>query len=409
MNLYREMFSHIRSFSSSFWIVIIATLMNQIGNMAFVFLVLYLYKYLGFSLTEASFGFAAFSAAMLLSGLFGGNIIDRLGALRMLIGVLFVNGVILLIFPLVHHYFSIILMCIIWGCTYGLYKPASQTLISYISTPGLHKITFSVYRLALNLGMSIGPAVGGYLATRSFAFIFIVNGIANLLACAILIAGLIRSSWLNHRPALQRKMELTLKWLKKDVTLRIFFLGMLPISMVYVQHESTLPIFLNHDLGFSLGFYGLLFTLNTLLIVFLELLLNIAMINWPYRVNFMLGSLLITAGFAGMFYAREQWHIILLTILWTLGEMILYPSASSYIVEIAPESHRGSYMSLYSTCSNLGMLLGPWSGALVMQKFGAGGLWIACGLFGVLSVISFVYTRIPVDWGIDLQQNPRSV
>ena len=393
MNLYREMFSHIRSFSSSFWIVIAATLMNQIGNMAFVFLVLYLYKYVGLSLAQASSAFAAFSAAMLLSGLFGGSIIDRLGALRILICVLFFNGIILLTFPLVHHYPGIILMCVLWGGTYGLYGPASQTLISYISTTSLHKITFSVYRFALNLGMSIGPAVGGYLATRSFTFIFIANGIANLLACTILVAGLIRSSWFNYRPALQRKMELSLKWLKKDVALRIFLLGMIPISMIYVQHESTLPIFLSRDLGFPLSFYGLLFTLNTLLIVFLELLLNIAMINWSYRINFMLGSLFITAGFAGMYYASLQWHVMLLTAIWTIGGMILYPSACGYIAEIAPESHRGSYMSLYSTCSNLGMLFGPWGGALIMQKFGFGGLWATCGFFGIFAIITFKYLR----------------
>lgn len=397
MNMYREIFSHIRTFSSNFWIVIAVTLINQMGNMAFVFLVIYLSKHLGFSLTDASSAFAVFCAATLFGGLFGGGIIDRLGALRILIVVLFVNGLILLAFPLLHDYYSVILICIMWGCSYGLYRPASQTLISYLSMTGLHKITFSVYRLALNLGMSIGPAIGGYLATHSFSSIFFINGVANLFACIILILGLVRSSWFNYRPALQRKMEFTLKWLTQDVALRIFLLGLLPITMVYVQHESTLPIFLNSNLGFSLSFYGLLFTLNTLLIVFLELLLNIAMIKWSYRVSFMLGSLLITIGFSGMYYANQEWHIILLTIIWTVGEMILFPSASSYIAEIAPEERRGSYMSLFSTCSNLGMLFGPLGGAFVMQEFGAGGLWIACGLVGIMSIIMFIFLRqLPV-------------
>ncbi len=165
--------------------------------------------------------------------------------------------------------------------------------------------------------------------------------------------------------------------------------------MIFFQGESTLAVFLNRDLGFPLSFYGLLFTLNTLMIVFFELILNVATMNWPYRINFMLGSFFITAGFAGNMFATEKWHIILLSILWTLGEMVLFPSASSYIADIAPEKHRGSYMSIWTTCSNLGLFLGPWAGAFIMEKIGASGLWMACGMWGMLSVIMFWYTPEP--------------
>ncbi len=396
MNLLRETFSHIRRFSSAYWVVIGATLMNQMGNMAFVFLVLYLTQHRGFSLAQGSFAFAAFCASMLLTGLLGGSLLDRIGAARILMMTLCINGIILLIFPLLHTYPSIILMCLAWGATYGLYRPTSMTMVTHLSSPGIHKIAFSVYRLALNLGMSIGPVIGGYLASHSYSAIFVTNGIANLLASAILILGLSRSAWFNHRPALQHKPELSIKWVKRDVALRLFLLGMVPVAMIFFQHESTLPIFLNRDLHFPISFYGWLFTINTLMIVFFELVLNVATMNWPYRVNFIIGSTLNTVGFAGLLFASQEWHVILATIIWTLGEMIIFPSASSYIAEIAPAAHRGSYMSLFGTSTNLGMLLGPWGGAMVMEHFGASGLWTACGLLGIFATIIFFYTREPV-------------
>jgi len=395
MNLYREAVLHIRSLPSAFWIVIGATLMNQIGNMAFVFLVLYLTQHLGYSLAQASFAFALFSGSMLFVGLLGGSLVDKIGAARILIGSLFANSIALLLFPFVRGYSTTLMMCVIWGLAYGLYRPASQTLVSHLSSSGMHKITFSVYRLSLNLGMSIGPAIGGYLALHSFTVIFIANGIANLLAGAILIIGLGRSTWLKYRPAHQYKLELSIKYFLHDSILRTFMLGMIPVSMIFFQHESTLAVFLSRNLGLPLSFYGWLFTVNTLMIVFFELLLNVATMNWPYRVNFILGSLFITAGFAGLLFASQQWHIIVLTVVWTLGEMILFPAASSYIAEIAPKARRGSYMSLLSTISNLGMLLGPFGGAIVMEYAGARGLWIACGLWGMISVIIFTYLREP--------------
>ena len=392
---YRQAIKHIRSYPSAFWVVIGSTLMNQIGNMAIVFLMLFATEHLNFSLTEASFAFAAFSFGMLMSGIISGGLIDQIGAARILSGLLIINGLVLLIFPLFQSFLSIILLCLIWGFVYGLYRPASQTFVSQLSTPGLHKLTFSIHRLVINLGLSLGPAVGGLLAGYSYNLIFITNGITNLLASLILIFGLARTPWFSYKPAVEHKFALNLKWLKHDSYLRLFVIAMVPASMVFYQHESTMAIFLKQNLELPLTFYGILFTLNTLLIVFFELPLNVATMHWPYRVNFVLGSMFIALGFGGLVFATEAWHVILLTVFWTLGEMILFPAASSYVAEIAPEAHRGSYMAMYSTCFNLGMLLGPATGALVMGHLGAHDLWIACGLWGMLSVIMFYYLHEP--------------
>ena len=206
---------------------------------------------------------------------------------------LIVNSLILFLFPLVHSYVPMLVMCLLWGFSYSLYRPASQTLVTELSTPGMHKITFSVFRLAVNLGLSIGPAIGGYLAEHSFVVIFMVNGLANLLAACILIIGLVYTIRFRSKKTPERKLGLNLHWLKKDAVLRLFILAMIPLSMVFFQHESTLAVFMSRDLQFPLRFYGWLFTLNTLLIVFFELPLNVLSLHWTYRTSFMLGLYLL--------------------------------------------------------------------------------------------------------------------
>lgn len=393
---FRHAFAYINTFPSAFWVVIIATFINQTGNMASVFLILYLNQYVGLSLPQSSFAFAMLSLSMLIAGLFGGSLVDKFGAVRIMMSSLFANGLILVIFSHMHAYSIILIMCLLWGFFFGLYRPASQTFISYLSVTGMHKITFSIYRLVLNLGLSIGPAMGGFLASHSFRSIFIVNGIANLLASLILFTGLIKTAWFTYRPALQRKMEISIKWLKRDTSLCLFVIGMVPVLMVFFQCGSTLAIFLKRDLHLGLSFYGFLFTLNTLIIVFCELPINIVTMHWPYRINFMLGSLFIILGFSGLYFVTLEWHILVLAVLWTIGEMILYPSSSSYIAEIAPAEHRGSYMSVSATCSNLAMLFGPWGGSIVMAQLGAHSLWIICGFWGGISVIIFHYLSEPI-------------
>ena len=392
MSKFKHALAHIKTFSVDFWIVIISTLMNQLGNMAFVFLILYLTESMHFSLTTASTAFASFSVSTFLTSLFGGSLIDKLGASRVMVVSLFLNGLLLLIFPLLINANHIFIVCLVWGLMFGLYRPASQTFISLLSTAGSHRLTFSVYRFAINLGMSLGPAMGGYLASISFKSIFIANGMANILACSILLFGLSKTIFAKSTTTAPEKSVPSLYWLIHDKTLRVFAIGMIPVAMVFFQHESTLSVFMRQDLHFPITYYGWLFTLNTLLIVFFEIPLNVLMMEWPYRTNFLLGSLLIVSAFSGLFFVTHFTQVMILAITWTVGEMIFYPTASSYITDISPEKHRGSYMSIFSACSNIGLLMGPWLGAIIMQHFGGRSLWVACAVCGSLSVL--IYYRM---------------
>lgn len=384
----------IRQLPSAFWIVILATLLNQTGNMVIVFIMLYLSQSMHFTLTASALAYGIFSLSTLIASLFGGNSIDKIGALKVMILTIFFNGLILSLFPFVTNLFVIDLLCFLWGLTYGMYRPASQTFVSYLGK-GQYRIIFSIYRLAQNLGMSIGPAVGGLLAAYSYPAIFYLNSIANFSAACILFFGLTKSPWFHHRDHSANSIYGGIKCLAQDKSLRWFVLGMLPISMVFFQHDATLAIFITQDLDLSVKFFGLLYTLNTVLIVLFELPINMLIANWRYRTHFVLAALMITLSFTALSQATHAMQIIFLAILWTIGEMLLYPAAGSYIAEIAPAELRGNYMSLYSACSNGGMLLGPLLGGAIMQHYGAINLWYLCGLWGLLSVYLFSTIQQP--------------
>lgn len=404
MTQFVERFLKIRHLPQAFWIVIAATLLNQTGNMAIVFIMLYLTQSLHFSLVTAACAFGAFGICTFFSGLFGGTYIDKIGALKIMLVTLFLNGTVLSIFPFVKQPLIIALLCAAWGIVYGLYRPASQTFISYLGK-GQYKIIFSIYRLVQNLGLSIGPALGGILASYSFSAIFYLNAAANFVAFFILMLGLHKSEWLHYRERFSEKFYMSLAYLRKDVVLRVFILAMVPISIVFFQHDGPLAIFITRDLNLSISFFGFLYTLNTLLIVFFELPLNILTIKWRYKTNFILASALITLAFFCLAFATEKHHIVLLAVTWTIGEMLLYPSAGSYVAEIAPIGKRGSYMGIYSTCANIGLLLGPFLGSLFMQVIGPINLWYLCGLTGLISVYMFSSVRQPLlDVALEAEQ-----
>lgn len=394
MNLFKKTYSIVTTFPPEFGFLVGATFLNQLGNMVQVFLVLYLTVHLGFTLPEASFVFGTFAVSVLMTNMLCGSIVDRVGPVRLQIAILFCNALVLMSFTLLHTFHHIVWMCVVWGVVFGLYRPCSQTFVTLLTPEGHHKVGFSFYRLAINLGLSVGPAVGGYLATHSFYAIFFVNGFANLAACAVIYFGFRNTAWFNHKSNNkksnnEKRPPLDLQLLKQDKNFFIFLLALLPITMVFFQYSSPMSVFTTQYLHLSLQFYGFLFTVNTMLIIFFEVPLNVATVKWSSRFSLALGSFLIGLGFFGFLFAQRPWEIIFLTMIWSFGEMILYPSSSSYVAEIAPADRRGSYMSFYSLFLNLGIFLGPWSGLLLLHQWGASSLWVACGLCGMTSVIIF--------------------
>ncbi len=390
MTLFRQTYSHLKSFPRDLWILWTATFLNQLGFIVFPFLLLYLTQHLGFSLARSSFVYVAFGFTLMISSFIAGNIIDRIGPEKVLLTALAGNSIVMFIFPAIHHYIAILIMSMIWGATFGIYRPASQTLTSFLSPPGEQKITFSVMRLSSNLGMSMGPLLGGFLVAKSFSSIFIVNGTSNLIATIIILLGL--KSALRKNPRVSTKLTFvqTASFLKQDKILRIFLLGLLPVTMVFFQHEASLAIFLTQKLHFSYHFYGFLFTINTLMIVFFEILLNVATREWSSRTSFIIGSILISLGFMGFAWATQAWQVIILAVIWTLGEMILFPASSAFVADIAAEKNRGAYMGLFSMNGNAALLFGLWGGSFLMSYLGTETLWIICGFWGLLSLLFFM-------------------
>jgi MFS family permease len=71
-------------------------------------------------------------------------------------------------------------------------------------------------------------------------------------------------------------------------------------------------------------------------------------------------------------------------IVWTFGEMFLFPSLAAYVTDVAPKSRRGEYMGLTQMAMSLAFAVGPWAGTAVLERFGGKTLWLASFAFGLL-------------------------
>jgi MFS family permease len=365
------------------WILCLATFVNRVGAMALPFLVLYLTGKLGFTAGSAGAMLALYGGVSLIAGPMGGRLADRWGARPVMLVSLAASGLALMLFPLAHSVAAVAVMTIFVALTTEAFRPAILAIFGEFGSGDLGKLSFALMRFSSNLGMSVGPAAGGFLAQVSFPALFVIDGMTSLFAAAIAIGTVAQHT---GKPEMAENRGF-FGVFRHDVDFRIFLIGIIPAAAVFSQISSALPLFMVHTLHLSESAYGLLFTLNTVMVITMEIPLNSMTSHWQHTRSMALGAILMGVGFGALAFAKTYFHVLLTVAIWTLGEMMLFPSMSFYVSDIAPEGRKGEYMGLYMMSFNLAFrLAGPWAGVVLLEKMGPVPLWL--GMFGAASVSS---------------------
>lgn len=375
------------------WIVFTTTLINRMGMMALPFLVLYLTRSLNFSSAQASYIYIGYGGGALITAPFAGKLSDIVGHRRLMLLSLFLSGIVLLAYPLATGFWMVFLATMIWSVVSEAYRPSSLAVIMDLTSPEQRKAAYALHRLAINIGMSFGPAIGGFLVLVSYPMLFIVNGATALISGLVFILLPWRVQEHPSVPAIKKSVSDPAEpkvSAFKDRAMIYFLAAMLPVIIVFFQHSSSMSLFLVNDLLLPESAYGILFTVNTGLIILIEVAMNLAMAHWSHRRALTLGTFLIAAGFGSMALANGMMSVALTVVIWTFGEMITLPTAAAYMGQIAPPARRGEYMGLYQMMFGLAFIAGPWLGLQLYEHFNARVLWLTMlgiGLIGTLMMM----------------------
>ena len=350
--------------------------------MVLPFLVLYLTTSLGYSAERAGLALALYGAGGLVIAPLAGRLGDKVGAQRVMVSSLLLSGVLLLLFPLAKTWAAIVPMVVALSVTSEAFRPSNMALLTDSVPPEQRRAAFALLRMAINLGMGIGPAIGGFLVEVSFPALFWVDGgtsiLAGLLLLLLPVRALAKHAEGGGAPAPSRGAL-------RDGRLVFVLFSMLPVMVVFFQFSAALPLYLVRDLGFRESIYGLVFTINTALIVLLEVRLNLATSHWSHGRSLALGAVLFAVGFGALAFARSPAAVLATVVVWTFGEMVLLPSLSAYIADLSPPDRVGEYMGFYTMAFGVGFVAGPWLGTLLLERCGSRVLWGTMFLLGLLS------------------------
>jgi MFS family permease len=360
--------------------------------MVLPFLTLYLTVDRRLPASTAGLAITIYGISAIVIAPLSGRLSDRLGGLRIMKTSLVLSGMVLLIFSFVHSLSGIFAVTAVWAITSEAFRPPSMAIIGELAGPQQRKAAFALTRLAINLGMSIGPVVGGFLAIHSFKLLFYVDGATSLLAGA-LIAIL---PWRQFTPQELEKdivpktnddiiPRLRYSDVLRDRLFIYFLLAMIPIELVFFQPLAAMPLFLVRDLHMTEAGFGALLAINTVIIILVEVALNAAMADCAHRYAISLGALLVGTGFGALIFVNSVFAAAATIVIWTFGEMILLPASSAFVSDIAPSKQAGAYMGLYMMGFSVAVAIGPWLGIQILEHYGSDAVWIGTFVCGCMT------------------------
>jgi MFS family permease len=381
----------LRGLPADVWLLFATTLVNRTGTMALPFLVLYLTQHMGLAAGTAGLALTVYGVGSLVSAPLAGRLSDRMGALRVMELSLLGSGALLLCFPLASGLTGVLALTFAWAVVGEAIRPASLAALTETTRPEQRRAAVALNRLAVNLGMSVGPAVGGFLAMLSFPALFLVDGATSIAAGIVLAVASRRMVALRAARGIAAPQRAATPRLgpgvRSDRRFLVFLFGAFLVGIIFFQHTGAMPVFLVRDLGLPSTFFGLLFVVNTVLIVLLEVPLNLAMVRWPHASTVSLGCVLCGIGFGAMAFTTEAWQLVLTVVVWSFGEMMVFPASAAYVADAAPESRRGEYMGAYTMAFGLAFAVGPWLGTVVMDRAGSGVLWSLMFVLGAAAAL----------------------
>lgn len=369
----------LRALPRGAWILFFGTFLNKFGTFVLPFLAIYM-THLGYSPAQAGLAIGAFGVGTLGACLLGGYLADRLGRRKTIVLSMFLGAVLMLGLSQARGLPLIVTFAGLVGLTGELYRPASSALLADLVPSGQRVTAYAAYRMSFNAGWAFGPATAGLLAKYSFTWLFVGDAATSILYGVV--AWFALPSGLRGMQAGNSLLE-TLRVLRDDKRFRQVLCASLAVGMVFVQVFSTMSLLITRS-GFSSSVYGMVVSLNGVLVVLCELPLTTISRRFAARRVMALGYLLIGIGFASNALPRTLFSLVGTTTLFTFGEMVSMPVGGAYVADLAPAHQRGLYMGAYGMVWAVAFVCGPSLGMLLFAVSPLA-LWILCGVLGVLA------------------------
>jgi len=367
----------------------IVMLINRSGSMVLPFLGVYMTDHLKFSLEDAGIVLSFYGIGSVVGSWLGGYLTDQFGEYYVQSWSLFLSAPIFIIIPFFPSVEMMAVLIFLQSTISDTFRPANSVAITKYARPENLTKAFSLNRMAINLGFSIRPALGGILSGISYNFLFVVN------AVGALTAGIIYVIFFRKRNKIFRankKLEPAkvidngiVKSPYRDYPFLVYSVLCTVFAICFFQFFNTIPIFYKDvaklsqsTIGFILGYSGFIIVLMEMpLVSMAERTLKIPQILF-------VGIFLCGLAYLTMVFGSSVPILIFSMTVLSVGEILALPFMSTVTALRAERGNKGAYMGLNGIAFSFSFIITPFLGTYVVSRFGFDTLWM--GSFAVLAL-----------------------
>ena len=373
-------------------------LVNRSGTMVVPFMTMYLTQHYGVSIGRAGMVMSLFGLGAIAGALIGGKLVDSIGYYYVQLVALMGGGIMFIVLGFMQSYISICITTFVLAIMNESFRPANTVAIAHYSKEQNRTRSYSLNRLAINLGWAVGGALGGILASFNYSLLFWVDGITNLAAAVLLYITLSPKRNSATEKKVKEKVSLIKNSVYKDKTYLVFIFLVFIFALCFFQLFTTIPVFFKEKLNLSVFFIGMTMALNGLIIAVFEMITIFKLEGRRPSLHYISsGVILVSISFLILNVAAYNPAVVALTamIFLTFGEILAMPFMNAWWIGRTLQNNRGQYAALFTVAWASAQTVGPFAGSLIAEHFGYKFLWIIVS--ALCFVLAIFYFRLQRD------------
>jgi predicted MFS family arabinose efflux permease len=353
---------------------------GALGQFAFfAFFAIWALTVRGAEATEVGLAYTASALAAVVGSLLGGRVSDRVGRQPVIVAASVVQTLtpaVLLVpgLPLGLAYGVLVVM----GFIQPVRGTAQRALLADLVADDGREEAYGAFRVVLNLGATLGPLAGAALVTWRWNALFV----AIVCAYALAFVAALRLPE-SARRAVEAGASPSLAPLLRDSALAAVFGATIGGWFAYGAFELLAPVSLTQTHDLAPATWGVLFAMNPIVIVALQLRVTRWTSGVPRGRKLAIAVLLMASPYLALEVSAALGVVVAVLLVVVLGEMLWAPASEALIANMAPPGLRGVYLGTANAASWTGLALAPAAGLQARAEFGDAGMWIVVMAVGM--------------------------
>lgn len=384
-NVYHE-------YPRAFWTYNIIVFIDRLGGfMLYPFFALYLTEKFEISMSTVGLLFGIFSISGMVGSALGGAIADRMGRKTVIIFSLILSSLSALGMGFAPTLGIFIAVIVVVGTLSSIGHPAHEAVVADLLPQEKRAEGYGIIRVVFNVAVIIAPPIAGLLIANSYLTLFLVDAVISLISAAVVLFALPETKPQAHaKPETMKQTFSGYGRVFKDTPFLAFIGVTVMMTLVYMNMNSTLGVYLRDQHGLPEVRYGWLLSINAIIVVLFQFWVTRRLEKYRPMLMMAAGSLLYALGFAMYGFVPTFALFVVAMIIITIGEMVVSPFQQSLVASFAPEDMRGRYMAVSGLSWSISFTVGPYFAGLILDSANPSLLWVLCGLIGLLATAGFI-------------------